>query len=56
MNKKVTSNKKRYVAFEKKTTKKLNDLTENVKLISAKGLMKDLINKYNILMVENTFL
>ena len=43
--KKVTSNKIRHMKVEKK----LNGLAEKVKVISTKGLTKDLINNYSIL-------
>ena len=42
--KKVTSNETKHVGW-----KKLNDLLGEVKLISPKGLKKDLINGYSIL-------
>ena len=45
LNKTVTSNKIKQVPVENE----LNELSEKVKAISAKGLTKDLINKYSIL-------
>ena len=45
INRKVTLNKARHVEIKDK----LDDLSKNVKIISTKGLTKDLINKYSIL-------
>ena len=45
LNKSVTSNKTKYVLGENE----LNELSENDTAISTKGLTKDLINRYNIL-------
>ena len=44
-NKNVTSNKTKHVVVENE----LNELSEKVKAISAKGSTKTLINKYSIL-------
>ena len=45
LNKNATSNKKKHVLVENK----LNELSEKVKTISTKALIKDLINKFCIL-------
>ena len=45
VNKNVTSNKTKHVLVENE----LNELSEKFKAISAKGLTKDLINKFSIL-------
>ena len=45
LRKKVVSNKTRHVKAEKQ----LNDPAEKVKLVSTKGLTKDLINNFSIL-------
>ena len=50
---KITSNKTKHVLVENR----LNKLSRKVKAISTKGLIKDLINKYNILNgAKNIFL
>ena len=43
--KKINSNKAKYTGFQKR----FNVLPAKVKLVSTKGLTKDLINKYSIL-------
>ena len=45
LNKNVASNKIKHVLVENE----LNELSRKVKAISAKGLTKDLINKFSIL-------
>ena len=52
INKKVTSNKTRHVEVDKK----LNNLSGKVKLISIKGLTKDLINGCSIFNAAKYFI
>ena len=47
-------NKLKDVTSKKK--KELNELSKNVKTISVKGLTKNMINKFGILMTQNIFL
>ena len=51
LNKNVTSNKKKHVLVENE----LNEISEKVKAIPTKGLIKDLINKFSILNGANYF-
>ena len=51
LNANVTSNKTKHVLVENE----LNELSKNIEAISTKGLIKDLINKCNILIGAKYF-
>ena len=51
LNKNVTSNKAKHVLVENE----LNEQSKKVEAISTKGLTKDLINGYKILMAQQVF-